>query len=52
MPRPGALLRANGWRLLEIREPLHPETQRPASVIFIADIFEPLRSSETPDEKP
>jgi 2-polyprenyl-3-methyl-5-hydroxy-6-metoxy-1,4-benzoquinol methylase len=27
----------SGLRLLEIREPVHPTTQKPASVIFIAD---------------
>jgi 2-polyprenyl-3-methyl-5-hydroxy-6-metoxy-1,4-benzoquinol methylase len=27
----------NGFRLREMREPLHPPTQRPASVVFIAD---------------
>ncbi|WP_166358614.1 class I SAM-dependent methyltransferase [Pseudomonas akapageensis] len=47
-----ALLRSNGWRLLEIREPLHPETQKPASVIFIAEVIEPPCSSEKPAEKP
>jgi 2-polyprenyl-3-methyl-5-hydroxy-6-metoxy-1,4-benzoquinol methylase len=30
-----ALFAASGWRLCEMREPLHPETRRPASVIFI-----------------
>ena len=30
------LLSRHGWRLLELREPLHPQTQRPASVIFVA----------------
>ncbi|MNY18255.1 hypothetical protein D3C86_1516230 [compost metagenome] len=34
------LLRANGWRLLEVREPLHPQTQQPASIIFIADVID------------
>lgn len=32
-----ALLRAHALRLLELREPLDPRTQQPASVIFIAD---------------
>lgn len=32
-----ALLADNDLRLLEIREPLHPETRHPASVIFIAE---------------
>lgn len=27
----------NGFRLLEIREPLHPKTHKPASVIFIGE---------------
>jgi 2-polyprenyl-3-methyl-5-hydroxy-6-metoxy-1,4-benzoquinol methylase len=27
----------SGFRLREVREPLHPKTQRPASVIFIGD---------------
>ncbi|MDT8428420.1 MAG: class I SAM-dependent methyltransferase [Pseudomonadales bacterium] len=30
-----ALFSANGFRLLEMREPLHPKTYKPASVIFI-----------------
>lgn len=30
------LLGACGFHLLEIQEPLHPESQRPASVIFVA----------------
>jgi len=30
------LLRANGLPVIEIREPLHPVTQQPASIIFIA----------------
>jgi 2-polyprenyl-3-methyl-5-hydroxy-6-metoxy-1,4-benzoquinol methylase len=30
------LLTASGFRILEMREPLHPDTGRPASVIFIA----------------
>ncbi|MOA38761.1 hypothetical protein D3C78_1604770 [compost metagenome] len=34
------LLRINGWRLLEIREPLHPQTHQPASIILIADVIE------------
>jgi len=32
-----ALLRTHGLRLLELREPIDPRTQQPASVIFIAD---------------
>jgi 2-polyprenyl-3-methyl-5-hydroxy-6-metoxy-1,4-benzoquinol methylase len=35
-----ALLRRHGWRLLELREPLHPHSGLPASVIFIADVTE------------
>lgn len=31
-----ALLATSGWQLCELREPLHPQTGRPASVIFIA----------------
>jgi 2-polyprenyl-3-methyl-5-hydroxy-6-metoxy-1,4-benzoquinol methylase len=31
-----ALLLAHGLKLLEMREPLHPDSARPASVIFIA----------------
>lgn len=31
------LLVANGLRLREIREPLHPTTQQPASIIFIGE---------------
>ncbi|HEX2121214.1 MAG TPA: methyltransferase domain-containing protein [Thermoanaerobaculia bacterium] len=30
-----ATLAENGWSVTETREPLHPETQRPLSVIFI-----------------
>jgi 2-polyprenyl-3-methyl-5-hydroxy-6-metoxy-1,4-benzoquinol methylase len=33
-----ALLRTHGLRLLELREPIDPRTQQPASVIFIADV--------------
>lgn len=32
------LYRSNGLRLLEIREPLHPTSGRPASVIFVASV--------------
>jgi 2-polyprenyl-3-methyl-5-hydroxy-6-metoxy-1,4-benzoquinol methylase len=28
----------SGFRLLEMREPIHPTTQKPASVIFIAEV--------------
>ena len=31
-----ALFAATGWQLCDMREPLHPQTGRPASVIFIA----------------
>jgi hypothetical protein len=31
-----ALIAGGGLRLCEVREPLHPATQKPASVIFIA----------------
>lgn len=31
------LLRDHGFRLLEVREPIHPKTQKPASVIFVAE---------------
>jgi 2-polyprenyl-3-methyl-5-hydroxy-6-metoxy-1,4-benzoquinol methylase len=34
-----ALLRRHRLRLLERREPLHPRTGQPASVIFIADVL-------------
>jgi 2-polyprenyl-3-methyl-5-hydroxy-6-metoxy-1,4-benzoquinol methylase len=34
-----ALLRSAGLRLLEMQEPLHPNTGRPASVILIADLL-------------
>ena len=30
------LLVASRWRLIDVREPLHPATNRPASVIFVA----------------
>jgi 2-polyprenyl-3-methyl-5-hydroxy-6-metoxy-1,4-benzoquinol methylase len=36
-----ALLATHRLRLLELREPLHPRTQQPASVIFIADAAGP-----------
>ena len=32
------LFTASGFRLIEMREPLHPQTQKPASVIFIAEV--------------
>ena len=32
------LLRGHGLRLLEMIEPLHPLSQRPASVIFVATL--------------
>jgi 2-polyprenyl-3-methyl-5-hydroxy-6-metoxy-1,4-benzoquinol methylase len=32
------LLRDSGLRIAEIREPLHPTSQRPASIIFIAQV--------------
>lgn len=32
------LFTGNGFRLRELREPLHPETGRPASVLFIAEV--------------
>lgn len=35
----------NGLRLREVREPLHPKTQKPASIIFIGDT---AGSQETP----
>ncbi len=31
------LFNDNGLRLIEVREPIHPKTQKPASVIFIAN---------------
>jgi len=31
------LLADSGFRILETREPVHPETGKPASVIFIAE---------------
>jgi 2-polyprenyl-3-methyl-5-hydroxy-6-metoxy-1,4-benzoquinol methylase len=34
------LFSGNGLELVETREPIHPETQRPASVIFIARVCE------------
>jgi 2-polyprenyl-3-methyl-5-hydroxy-6-metoxy-1,4-benzoquinol methylase len=33
-----ALFAASGWRLTEMREPLHPGTGRPASVLFILQV--------------
>lgn len=32
------LFHASGMRLVEIREPMHPETQTPASILFIAEV--------------
>jgi SAM-dependent methyltransferase len=32
------LLRESGFRLLDLREPLHPISRKPASVLFIADV--------------
>jgi len=32
------LFAGSGFRLLEVREPCHPKTQKPASVIFIAEL--------------
>ena len=32
------LFTASGFRLLEMREPLYPKTQKPVSVIFIAEV--------------
>lgn len=32
-----ALFTRTGWRVCELREPVHPQTRRPASVIFIAE---------------
>ncbi len=32
----------NGFRLLEVREPIHPNTLKPISVIFIAEVASPL----------
>jgi hypothetical protein len=28
----------SGLRVLEVREPLHPKTQKPASALFIAEV--------------
>ena len=32
------LFMTSGLRLVELREPIHPQTQKPASVIFIAEV--------------
>ncbi|HRD48886.1 MAG: methyltransferase domain-containing protein [Candidatus Competibacter sp.] len=32
------LFRDSGFQLLEVREPVHPKTRKPASVIFIAEV--------------
>jgi 2-polyprenyl-3-methyl-5-hydroxy-6-metoxy-1,4-benzoquinol methylase len=40
------LLAGNGMRLLEMREPLHPVTARPASVIFLAASDPALRPAD------
>lgn len=32
-----ALFTGTGWRVRELREPVHPQTGRPASVVFIAE---------------
>ena len=34
------LFQEHGLRLLEMREPLHPQTQKPASVIFMAQVVD------------
>lgn len=33
-----ALIRESGFRLIEVREPIHPMTSKPASVVFIAEL--------------
>jgi hypothetical protein len=33
------LFTANGWHLEEIREPMHPNTGKPASILFIAHML-------------
>jgi 2-polyprenyl-3-methyl-5-hydroxy-6-metoxy-1,4-benzoquinol methylase len=40
------LLVAHGLRVLEMREPLHPQTARPASVIFIAELDATLHPTD------
>ena len=32
------LVTESGFRIVEVREPLHPKTQRPASVLFVAEV--------------
>lgn len=32
------LFAGNRFRLLEVQEPVHPKTQKPASVIFVAEV--------------
>lgn len=34
-----------GFRLLEIKEPIHPETQKPASVVFVAELAHGYRQT-------
>ncbi len=45
-----ALFARHHLRLLEIREPLHPSTRRPASILFIAMLAEDRPCSIAPDE--
>jgi hypothetical protein len=32
------LFSESGFRVLEVREPLHPHTRKPASALFIAEL--------------
>ena len=33
-----AALRASGYRLREVREPAHPETREPLSLLLVAEV--------------
>jgi hypothetical protein len=43
-----ALFRRHGLTLLQLREPLDPRSQRPASVIFIAGVTECAKAGSQP----
>lgn len=38
------LFLSSGFQLLELREPLHPKTQKPAAVLFLAQVARPANS--------
>jgi hypothetical protein len=42
-----ALFKSNGFQLLEMREPCHPKTEKPVSVIFIAESYMPFADNQS-----